>query len=395
MTVLARAASVLAFVCLASSSSVAQALVLASRAPDGTPGDSISQHPAISADGRWVVFVSSASNLVVGDDNGREDLFRFDRLTGRVERAGLGSQGLNGYSDVGGISADGRYAAFSSIASNISPGDTNNAADVFVFDFHTQQLTRIDGIGGTLPNGFSNQASMSDDGRFVAFASGASNLTAGDTNASEDVFLYDATTREVQLISRGIGGAPTRDSSGRPVVSGDGRYVAFASRAWNLVPPLPNAGFTNVYLWDRLTVGTVLVSVAPQGGPDFNYGSFWGVPSDNGLFVAFASDVATVVPGDTNGVSDVFVRDLSAGTTQRVSTSAAGQQGNGASGFAHHLSMSAAQCNRGNLFSGTCNTCQWLWYCGCSGPAGAPPATSRSIVSAWPFTPAPSATFRP
>jgi hypothetical protein len=82
MTVLARAASVLAFVCLASSSSVAQALVLASRAPDGTPGDSISQHPAISADGRWVVFVSSASNLVVGDDNGREDLFRFDRLTG-------------------------------------------------------------------------------------------------------------------------------------------------------------------------------------------------------------------------------------------------------------------------------------------------------------------------
>jgi Tol biopolymer transport system component len=289
---------------------------------------------SISGDGRYVAFLSDASNLVPGIPNPYSLVFVHDRLTGATECASVDSAGTpaNSYCGASSISSDGRYVTFVSAASNLVPGDTNGWEDVFLHDRQTGQTSRVSvDSTGQQANYVSYAPSMSADDRFVAFASYASNLVPGDTNGKVDVFVRDlqlGTTERVSVDSNGIQG--NDHCSGDASISGDGRLVAFSSDASNLVPGDSN-GATDAFVHDRLTGATSRVSVATGGAQGDSY-SDWPSLSAGGRYVTFLSDADNMVPSDTNGRSDVFVRDLQLGTTERVSVDSNGVQGNDQSG---------------------------------------------------------------
>src|SRR5260221_597397 len=211
------------------------------------------QFCSISAGGRFVAFQSDADNLVAGDTNGVQDVFLRDRRSGTTERVSLDSAGTQGnYSSYyPSISTDGRFVAFASGATNLVPGDTNGAQDVFVRDRQTGTTERVSvDSAGTQGNGNSLGSSISADGRFVAFGSAASNLIAGDPNATNDVFVHDFLNGTGDR--RGLASYPTRATSDLcfPSISADGRFVAFRGNASNLVPGDTN-GWPDVFVRDR------------------------------------------------------------------------------------------------------------------------------------------------
>lgn len=284
---------------------------------------------AISADGRHVVFESSAKNLVSGDTNGQKDIFVHDRLSGKTSRVSVDSAGVqsNSYSYSPSISADGRYVAFVSNADNLVDGDSNNVADVFVHDRQTGKTTRVsvnsDGSGA---NEFSGSPSISADGRLVAFDSGADNLVPVDTNRMSDVFVHDRQTGQTALVSVDSVGKQGNNHSFDSFLSANGRYVAFVSLATNLVEG-GTKGWHKVFVHDRNTGKTELASVDSAGTQGNEYSVIPSISAD-GRYVAFASHADNLVSGDTNGYDDVFVHDRKTGKTERVSVNSAGKQGN-------------------------------------------------------------------
>ncbi len=277
-------------------------------ADDGTQANGGTYHPSLSADGRFVAFSSHASNLVPGDTNNSNDVFLFDRRTETLERVSVADDGTQGNSDSRrpSLSADGRFVAFASAASNLVPGDTNNATDVFVFDRQSRTIERISvADDGTQGNGDSTAPSLSDDGRFVAFESNASNLVHGDTIERSDVFVFDRQTRSIEQVSVADDGTQGNGHSGSPSLSADGRFVAFRSLASNLVPGDTNENW-DVFVYDRQAGKIERVSLtadATEGNAPSNQASL----SADGRFLAFASHASNLVPGDTNGTMDVFV----------------------------------------------------------------------------------------
>jgi Tol biopolymer transport system component len=294
---------------------------------------------ALSQTGQFVVFSSRASNLVADDTNGTYDVFRFDKTAGTTARVsvGLGVPPLQGNGDslFPSISGNGQFIAFESLAENlVGPGqDTNLKSDIFVRD-HTLQVTERASVAlagfPTQPDGDSNKPSISADGRYVTFFSFATNLVAGDTNGVADVFLYDRQLAvPTQRVSVGPGGVQGNGASvvfGQ-AVSNDGTRVAFESAATNLVAVDGN-GAKDVFVWTSGT--TALVSVN-SAGVQANGESRVSAISGNGRYVVFESDATNLVASDNNGVTDIFVRDLTAGTTTRVSVDNTGAQANGAS----------------------------------------------------------------
>jgi Tol biopolymer transport system component len=300
--------------------------------PGGQQANSSSVGPAISADGRFVAFSSYASNLVAGDTNGTYDVFVRDlvaQVTRRVS-VGPGGQQANKLSGEPAISAHGRYVVFDSLASNLVAGDTNYADEVFVRDRVAHLTRRVSvGPGGQQANNNSFVPAISADGRFVAFTSSASNLVAGDTNDTDDVFVRDRMAQVTRRVSVGPGGQQANDGSSRPAISAHGRFVAFRSRASNLVAGDTN-GTDDVFVRDRKAHVTRRVSVGPAG-QQANSSSFQPAISAHGRFVAFDSFASNLVAGDTNNNYDVFVRDRRAQLTRRVSVGPGGQQANGRS----------------------------------------------------------------
>jgi hypothetical protein len=281
-------------------------------ATDGSQGNSFSSRASISADGRFVAFESPASNLVAGDTNGTYDVFVHDRTTGATTRVSVATDGTQGNSGSGrvSISADGRFVAFQSSASNLVAGDTNLAYDVFVHDRTTGATTRVSvATDGTQGNSNSAYPNPSADGRFVAFVSLASNLVAGDTNGVEDIFVHDRTTGATTRVSVATDGSQGNGYSAGSHISADGRFVAFDSRASNLVAGDTN-GTSDVFVHDRTTGATTRVSVATDGSQG-NSDSWLGLRSlsADGRFVAFDSSASNLVAGDTNGAGDIFVHE--------------------------------------------------------------------------------------
>ncbi|MEP6488698.1 calcium-binding protein [Microcoleus vaginatus GB2-A3] len=300
----------------------------------GNPGNDISYDPSISADGRFVAFQSDATNLVPGDTNNSGDIFVRDLLTNTTTRVSVGSAGNQGnsLSRRSSISGDGRFVAFASDATNLVPGDTNNSTDIFVRDLSTNTTTLVSASSsGDRGNNDSELPSISANGRFVAFRSFATNLVPGDTNNERDIFVRDLLTNTITLVSVSSNGDRANDSSSRCSISADGRFVAFSSDATNLVPGDTN-NTTDIFVRDLSTNTTTRVSISStgnQGNEDF-YTPFI---SADGRFVTFSSEASNLVPGDTNDSEDIFVRDLSTNTTTRVSVSSTGNQGNSDSEF--------------------------------------------------------------
>ena len=266
--------------------------------------------PSLSADGRYVAFHSQAWNLVSGDANDAFDIFVHDRQTGVTERVSIVSDGAEGnsHSYSPSISADGRYVAFQSEASDLVPDDTNAAFDVFVHDRQTGATERMSLAGdGAQGNQHSFFPSISADGRYLTFQSDATNLVAYDTNGVGDVFVRDRDTGEIERVSLGSDGTQGNQDSGGASISGSGRYVAFESAASGLVPGDGNDA-RDVFVRDRDTGTTELLSVADdgaQGGGDSGLSSM----SADGRHVSFYSAASDLVADDTNDAIDVFVRD--------------------------------------------------------------------------------------
>jgi Tol biopolymer transport system component len=292
----------------------------------GTSGIPVS----ISGDGRYVAFQSLASDLVPGDGNATDDVFRRDVLAGTTSRvsvdAGGGDPDRN--SNNPSISADGRYVAFTSSATDLVPGDGNGFTDVFVRDLRagTTTLVSVDVFGGDSNFG-AERPSISADGRFVAFQSLSIDLVPGDRNGLPDVFVRDLQTATTTRVSVDAGGLDPNGGSVRPSISADGRYVAFDSSANDLVPGDGNSTL-DVFRRDVLAGTTTRVSVDTSGGDPDQECTDPSISAD-GRYVAFDSFASDLVPGDGNSNRDIFQRDVQAGTTSRVSVDTGGADPNG------------------------------------------------------------------
>lgn len=319
-----------AFVCDRVTKEITRVSIDSTGAQGNGPSSPPENNPtAISADGRYVAFYSEASNLVAGDTNGKGDAFVHDRDTGKTTRISVDSSGKQGNRDSvpTAISADGRYVAFRSSASNLVAGDTNGMIDAFVHDRETETTARVSvDSSGKQGNGISIPRAISADGRYVAFRSEASNLVAGDTNDRSDAFVRDRKESTTTRVSVSSSGGQGNFESYPLGISADGRYVSFWSTATNLV-----AGDTNdwadVFVHDRETGKTTRVSV-DSSGEQGNGPSDSNKISADGRYVTFVSSASNLVAGDTNGAADAFVHDRDTGKTTRVSVTSSEVQGN-------------------------------------------------------------------
>ena len=304
-------------------------------ANDGTEGNDSSTHPQLSNDGRFVVFISEADDLVGNDTNNATDVFVRDRQTQATERVSLSSAGLEGDDDSGntvgggnisvGISGDGRFVAFSSNATVLVGGDGNAVTDVFVRDRLNGQTERVSvDPGGMELTGFSNNPAISANGRFAAFVT-VNPVVPEDGNNHFDVYIRDRLAAETERVSVGSGGIEGNGSSRKPSLSADGRFIAFVSAATNLVAGDANDAL-DVFVHDRLTATTQRVSVRTNGAEADGVSDEPEISGD-GRFVVFQSDATNLVDGDTNAVRDIFVHDRQTGVTTRVSVALGGAQG--------------------------------------------------------------------
>lgn len=322
----------------------------------GVQANATSNLPVLSHDGRYVAFSSTATNLVAGGTSGARHVYLRDRQTSTTTliTRHLGVE-ANGDSDAPVLSADGRFLAFHTTASNLGPVDGNGSTDVYLLDRQTNTFVVVSN-GSSGPSGASCCPGISADGRWVAFYSGASDIVMNDTNGFADAFVFDRTNigTPVQMVSVGLGGAPADfgsgfagqgATSGQMAVSshpnGTDCYVAFQSMASNLVPGAIT-GMTTIFLRDTGTATTSLISATTTGAPVFGACLGVGMSADS-RYIVFNTSAAGVVPGDTS-YGDTFVRDRFASTTRKVSLSS--QQITAAGGpfmspFPYHPSISA------------------------------------------------------
>ena len=302
---------------------------LVSRTSSGGVGNDNSYEPSLSDDGRYVAFHSFSSDFVAGDNNNNGDIFVLDMQTNQMTRVSVSSSGTEGnlWSEKAKISGDGRYVMFKSAANNLVSGDTNVEDDIFLHDRQTHQTIRVNvSSDGEQANGYSQNASISQDGKFIVFESGANNLIVGDNNNKDDAFIYNRETSEISLVSITYNGLQGNESSAPTGVSKDGRYVVFCSSSTNMVEN-DNNGRSDIFVRDRQAGQTTRVSVSSSGQEsDWNQGV--AIISLDGRYVVFQSYSPILVEGDTNECSDIFVHDRQTSTTKRISVSSDGTQAN-------------------------------------------------------------------
>jgi Tol biopolymer transport system component len=274
----------------------------------GAEADADCHISSVSEDGRYVCYWSDATNLVIGDTNGARDVFVRDRQAGhtiRVSTNAAGGQATGPSSGRGRIAGAGPWVLFSSTASNLVAGDTNGAEDVFAKHLETGAIERIStAAGGAQANGDSIYPSASSDGRYVAFVSFASNLVTGDTNDVVDIFIKDRETGEIRRVSLAWNGAQAASGCSSPILSADGSTIAFVSSASNLVPGDFN-GKTDTFVV-YLPNGEIRRASVRGDGTEGNGETYSPGLSADGALLVFMSYVPDLLPEDQNGSEDVF-----------------------------------------------------------------------------------------
>lgn len=284
-----------------------------------------SAHPVISGDGNVVAFESRVSN-----DIDFQDIFLYDRLAEQlfpISGDGFGNEG-NNTSAFPAISNDGNVVVFHSAATNLVEGDTNNFQDIFLYDRLTQDITLISGgVAENQANGDSLFADISGDGNIVVFESDADNLVSGDTNGLRDIFVYDRLTAITTRVSVDSSAIEGNGNSFLASVSNDGRFVSFASEASNLVANDTN-GVQDIFVFDRLSATTTRVSV-DANGIEANGNSLHSSLSDDGTLITFDSEAGNLVLNDTNNVRDIFIatRDPAVVISPGITPSEVGEVG--------------------------------------------------------------------
>jgi Tol biopolymer transport system component len=323
---------------LISSNVHAQSTFLLSLDGEGMPGNNVSDHPSISADGQFVVFESSASNLVQNDTNGARDVFVYDRQGLAITRVNVSTNGLesDGPSEAPRISANGKHVVFVSSASNLlaEASTAQNAIYMHNRETSTTVMVSVDS-NGTHANNSSFSPVISSDGRYVAFTSYANNLVAGDSNNRADVFVHDRDPDNNGVFDEGNGvttrvsvsttGEAGNEDSDQPAISGDGRFVVFMSYATNLASGDQN-NVRDVFLHDRQSGETTRISKTSSGS-DANGPSSEPAISTNGRYIAYISEASNLVSGDDNEVIDVFLYDRETESLTLVSRSDTGELG--------------------------------------------------------------------
>ncbi len=307
--------------------------VLVSKATNGKAGNKASSEPTLSKTGRYIAFASLASNLVPNDTNLVADCFVRDQVSKKTTRVSVSTSGTEGNSLCWGpaINDTGRFVAYAANASNLVSGDNNGRQDVFLHDRTEGTTTRVSvATGGAQGNDESGDPAISGSGSIIAFESQASNLVPGDNNGTWDVFVHDRSNGQTRRVSVRSNGQEANGASRDPAVSANGRFVVFDSAASNLVSKDTN-GKRDVFIHDLATGKTRRVSVSSAERQGNGYSSNADV-NGWGRFVTFNSSATNLVKNDTSTRGDVFVRDLQRGTTVRVSVSSKGRQANRASG---------------------------------------------------------------
>lgn len=299
----------------------------------GVPANDHAFAPALSANGQQIAFESAATNLVTGTINTWSNVFIHNTatLTTTLISKGLDGTPGNAASEKPALSADGRYVVFQSNANNLIANDFSPHTDIFIQDRDADMDSIFDepeailtlrlsqAADGTPANDASIDPAISANGRWVVFASFADNLVAGDTNNHSDIFLYDRDSDgdgvydelgsvSVTLISMGFGGLPADGFSTNPVISPDGNHIAFESFATNLVAGGTTQSRYHIFVWNRAGAGIILASQSSAGNEANNW-SEAPTLSENGRWVAFSSSADNLVVGDTNFSRDIFVRD--------------------------------------------------------------------------------------
>lgn len=286
----------------------------------------------LSADGRHVAFETAATNLGGRVRPDSLNVYVRDVRAGvtRLATVGLGGRPANQPSFFPSLSGDGRYVAFQSAASNLVRGDTNGMEDVFVRDLRTGRTERVSLVAGRQVAGPSSQPQISDDGRVVLFMA--------DVNRDDHGALYvrDRAKGTTRLVAAQVPGSTHHVTLTAWSLSGNGRYVTFGTEA-PLVGSDTNFEY-DVYRYDLRTGRTELVSLG-AGGQQGNAYSDVSALSRDGRWVAFASAASNLVAGDTNGAVDTFLRDMRTGTTRRVSVSSTGAQANADSSYSLDLAI--------------------------------------------------------
>lgn len=376
-----------------------QTLTLISATPSGVPGNGTSGMASCSDDGQWVAFESSATNLLQPDNNGNlsdvllrdmqtqqivtvsvgpsgaqsnvtvgwtsisadssvivfespstnllpgvpstftNECFAYIRVPGQLQFASISTAGVvaSQNSDSPKVSRNGRYVGFTSMAPNLVPNDTNGFLDSFVRDLLTGTTSRVSvTYAGQEGNGSSYEPQMTTTGRCVAFTSNATNLVPNDTNGAGDVFLRDLITNQITRVSVSASGQQANGGSGmryasRANISDDARYICFTSDASNLVPNDTNQKH-DVFRKDTWTGAIERANVSTAGLQGTYTSPYSNViestMSSDGRFIVFSTDDTNLVPGDTNGSPDVFLRDTFLGMTTLVSKTPQGTSGN-------------------------------------------------------------------
>ena len=289
-----------------------------------------SGHPALSDAGDRVVYISDASNLVDDDTNGFGDVFLYDTATDTTTRVSIATNGTQANADSFDpqISADGRLVLFSSTASNLVPGDTNGGFDVFVHDTQSgETFLASRNAAGNPGNGPSYAGTFGRDGELVAFTSAATDLVANDTNEATDIFVLDLTSNTMSRASTDYTGEQSAGDSYDAMISRDGNTVVYTSIDATMVPGDTN-GLADIFVHDRMTATTQRVSISTDGATQAASRVHSPEVSADGSRVVFIAESESGLGGETHYYDAVFVRDLIEGTTTNVSRNAAGELAN-------------------------------------------------------------------